>query len=242
MRRITKRAKVLMAGIAVLVVLTVVAMLLWKSVFVVRNVIVEGAVNASDEVIIRASEIDMGGSIWKVDEAALRKALESSGRYALDGIQVELPNTVALFVRERTRDAVVRNGGQYLVLDSDGYVVEVLSSMPAESGIFVNGLEGTSYLLGGRISAPEEKLAAMKCVLEAIRIQAAGAYVSEVNLEDVMSIWITSRTGIRVELGDSLNMEAKVLWMRSVVADLEGQGATGGTLDVSSGTKADYRS
>ena len=52
---------------------------------------------------------------------------------------------------------------------------------------------------------------------------------------------IITRRGIEVRLGNSENMPDKIAWMKSAVADLENRGQNGGVLDVSSGTKADYR-
>ena len=81
----------------------------------------------------------------------------------------------------------------------------------------------------------------MKAAVDAIRNQGAAIYVSELNVDDPLNLWITTRTGIRVELGDAQNMDGKILWLRSAVADLENRGEVKGTLDVSSGTKADFQ-
>lgn len=241
MRRRKNSLRPILTAVAVIAVLAVVGVLLYNWVFVVRNVVIEGMVTVADEEIIRAAHIDMGGSIRSVDPEALKRNLESGGRLALDGVKVKYPNTVILSVRERTRDAMVLNGGRMLILDSDGYVIEVLASVPENAPVYVTGLDGTAYRVGGRITAPEEQLEAMKIVLDALRSQYAAEYVSELNVSDSMALWATSRTGIRVELGDSSEMDSKVLWLRSVVADLESKGETKGTLDVSSGSKADYR-
>lgn len=241
MRRVTRRARLLLSGIVILTILTILAFMLWRNLFVVRNVIIEGTVSASEEELIRAAQIDMGGSIHAIDEDALRQNLNATGRYELMGVNVRMPNTVILSVRERTRDAMVLNGGQILVMDAQGYVIEACSSMPEDGGVYITGLDGTSYRIGGRIAAQEVKLSAMQTVLETVRAQNAGQYVSELSVEDVLNLYITTRTGIRVELGDAENMEGKILWMCSAVADLESRGSTKGTLDVSSGTKADYR-
>jgi len=64
--------------------------------------------------------------------------------------------------------------------------------------------------------------------------------VSELNVQDANSIYIYSRTGMRVELGDASNMERKVIWMAGALQDLESRGEITGRLDVSSGDKADY--
>lgn len=241
MRRKKNKARGMLSALLVIALLAAVSVMIYKWVFVVRNVIIEGSVTVTDEEIIRGAHIDMGGPILKVDEEALRRNLETGGKLALDGVRVQFPNTVVLSVRERTRDAMILNGGRMLIMDSDGYVIEVLPSVPENAPVYVTGLDGTAYHVGGRITAPEDQLEAMKTVLDAVRDQSAAMYINELNVSNVMELWITSRTGIRVELGDSTEMENKILWLRSVVPDLESKGETKGTLDVSSGSKADYK-
>lgn len=238
MRRISKRAIALI--LALLVLLAIAAGLLWLKLFVVRNVVIEGATDISQEEIIRATKIVFGGSIAKVDAEKLRANLESTGVYALDDVTVRYPNTVVLSVRQRTRDATVLNGGQYLVMDSDGYVIETSATLPEDGGVYVYGLGATAYRVGGRITAPEDRLLAMKRALDALREQNAMEYISDLDLSDTAQLWMTTRTGLRVNLGGTENMYDKILWMRAAVSDLEARGEIRGTLDVSSGERADY--
>jgi len=233
------RLRSILAACVIAAVVIVIAVLTMLEVLVIRYVLVDGASAYSDEEIIRAAQIDMGGSIFRVDEEELRFSMSQDGRFALEGVTVEYPDTVILHVRERTKDAVIRSGGQMLVMDSDGYVVEVHSTMPVDCGIYVNGLENGSYRIGMQITAPEEKLQAMKAVTEAIRKQNAFGLVSELNLDDLRNIWMLTRTGIRVELGDMNEMDGKIMWMCSAVADLEKREESG-TLDVSGGDRAFY--
>jgi cell division septal protein FtsQ len=182
----------------------------------------------------------MGGSVFRSDEEGIRNHLESGGRFALDGVRVQYPNTLILSVHERTRDGMVPSSGKILVVDSDGYVVEVSANVPENCGVYVRGLNCTAYNLGRRVTAPEAQLEAMKVLLEAIRTLNAGSYLSEVNVEDPLNLWMVSRTGIKVELGDSTNMNDKIMWACSAIADLESRGQTKGTLDVTSGAMADF--
>ena len=238
MRRISKRAIALI--LALLVLLAIAAGLLWLKLFVVRNVVIEGATDISQEEIIRATKIVFGGSIAKVDAEKLRANLESTGVYSLDDVTVRYPNTVVLSVRQRTRDATVLNGGQYLVMDSDGYVIETSATLPEDGGVYVYGLGATAYRVGGRITAPEDRLLAMKRALDALREQNAMEYISDLDLSDTAQLWMTTRTGLRVNLGGTENMYDKILWMRAAVSDLEARGEIRGTLDVSNGERADY--
>jgi len=232
-----RSAVVVLLAIAVLAVVCGIVM---NTVFVVRNVVIDGTVSVSDEELIRLAQVSLGESIWKVDAEELRQNLESDGRFAMEAVRIEHPNTVVLTVHQRTRDGMVLNGGRILVMDSEGYVIEACNTMPADGGTFVTGLTITSYRIGSRVSSPENQLEAMDSVLSAIRNQGAGALVSELDVSDPLNLVATTRTGIRVLLGDGDNMDKKILWMKSAVTDLESRGEIQGTLDVSSGAKADY--
>ena len=59
-------------------------------------------------------------------------------------------------------------------------------------------------------------------------------------MSDTADLRIVTRTGMTVRLGNFDNMDNKIAWMAGALADLENRGETGGQLDVSSGTKADY--
>lgn len=241
MRRKDNGKKVFVLVIAALAVLAIALGLIWLKVFVVRNVVIEGDVQASHEELVRACKVEFGGHISGVDEDEIRANLESGGKYALDGMRLKYPNTVILSVRERSRDAVIVNGGQYLVLDSDGYVIEQHDVMPENSGVYVYGLNATSYRVGSKINAPMERLNNLKIVLDAVRRQNAAQYISDIDISNAEDIRLTTRTGIVTYLGDLQNMENKMLWLCSAVSDLESRGETRGTLDITSGDKADFR-
>lgn len=241
MRRTADLKRIVLMVAAVAAVFAIVLGVIWQKLFVVRQVVIEGDVQVSQEEIVRAAKVEFGGHISRVNEGALRANLESGGSYALEGVRKKYPNTVILTVRQRTKDAVIVNGGQYLVLDSDGYVIEQHTSMPENSGVYVYGLNATSYRIGSRITAPEDRLAAMKTVLEAVRNANAAQYISDIDISDSEDLRITTRTGIVAQMGDLENLENKMLWLCSAVSDLEARGETRGTLDITSGDKADFK-
>ncbi len=224
----------------VLVCAGILAVILMRGVFVLKNVIIEGTTSFSDNDIIRLGKFEFGQSIGKINADRVRENLESSGKLAVDSVTVEKPSTVRISVHERTGIALVLNGGRILLLDANGYVMESLTEAP-DSGIYVSGLEATSYKIGKQISAPAKKISAMQTMLEAIQSMNAQEYVSEINLNDLLQISVIARNGTIVKFGDVENMNDKVRWMRSAVADLENRGERGGTLDVSSATRADYQ-
>ena len=231
--------RLIAAGSIAAVALAVVFILI-NYVFVIQSVEVNGSGDIPAEDVIRLSGVRFGARMKSIDEAYLRDNVESDGRLALESIEWVYPNRLILNVRQRTPDAMAIQSRKVLLMDSDGYVISISDQLPDVSVPYVTGMQITSYSLGRQIQTDEECLAAMKAVVEAVKAQNAGQYVSEVSVQDPKDIRIITRTGMYVLLGDGQNMDNKIIWMVSAVQDLESRGEISGTLDVSSGTKADY--
>lgn len=226
----------------VLALVVLIGVLLLRFVFVVRNVEVQGISDAvSPESVVRTARVGFGTSVFSIDEDSIRRRIDSTGNLKLEGVDIRYPHTVRISVRERSRAAMVLHMGKIRVLDEDAYVIESVDEVPDMDLIYVSGLSIQNYETGEQLRADSEQIAAYCAAVQAIKEHAAGVYVSELMLENPDEITIITRTGITVELGDASNMSDKIAWMKSAVADLEGRGESGGTLDVRSGTKADYR-
>ena len=240
MRRKKRRRSIGPWVASILLLAAAVLFLLWKVVFVVRDVQVVGSGSLSAEDVLRVSGIRLGARLNAVDEEHVRECVESDGRLAFVSLERRLPNRLILTVRQRSRDAVVLQGGKVLVVDSDGYVVEVTDRLP-ESGIpYVTGLKPSSYQLGRQLDTADGRVACLKAILEAAKARGASAYIAEIDVTRTNNLRVITRTGLTVILGDSGNMENKMTWMAGAVADLEARGETTGRLDVASGNKADY--
>ena len=235
-----RRKNILPAVILAAILAIAVYLLLDNYVFVVRDIEVIGAQTMGAEDVIRLAQLPIGKPLRQVREEKVRRALESTGRVALESLQTKLPNRVLLTVRERRQAALVQNAGQVLALDSDGVVIAQYQSVPEESSVYVTGLNVRHFALGSQIGGDSQAVEDMVAVLRALQAVDAEALVSELNVADSQQLYFYSRTGIQVMLGSNDNMERKLQWMKSALLDLEGRGETRGRLDVSSGNKADF--
>lgn len=234
-----RRRGIRIAVIAV-AVLALAAVILLRHVFVVRSVQVIGDVSVSDEEVVRTARINFGSSILLVDADAVRRSIDATGTICLDELRIRYPNTVELTVRERRRSAMILNMGKIRILDEAGYVVESMEEVPDTDLIYVSGMRTVECATGAQMRAADGQVEAYCEVMGAIEAQSARMYVSELDLSDPKALRIITRTGIVVELGDATSMQDKIAWMKGAVADLERRGEGGGTLDVRSGSKADY--
>ena len=235
-----KKRKILVLTALIAALALGVYLLLANAVFIVRDVRVEGNVNIDSDSIIRAAQLPLGKPMREVSEEKTRAALESGGLVELVGLEKRYPDQVVLNVRERECEAVVSYAGVILTMERDGTVIEQLDALPETDAVYVTGLTVTAFRPGEVISATASQLEAMVTTLEALYENGATGYVSELNVSVPNDIYLYSRTGMRVDLGNSEGMGDKVIWMTGALRDLESRGETGGRLDVSSGDKADY--
>lgn len=242
MRRKKRKRQSIWPRLAAVAVLALALwLLLTNVVFVIRNVLIDGAGEIPPEDVLRLSGIRLGSPMGRVNEDEVHLAVESDGRLAYVGLEKRYPNGLLLKVRLRSHDAVVLQGGKVLVLDSDGYVAQVADHMPEEQIPYVSGLRASYNLLGRQVDTADGRCAAMSAILKALKARGATQYASEISVEDIEDLRIISRTGITVLLGNAENMSDKIAWMAGALADLEARGETSGRLDVVGGVKADFR-
>ena len=235
-----KKRKILVLTALIAALALGVYLLLANAVFIVRDVRVEGNANIDSDSIIRAAQLPLGKPMREVSEEKARAALESGGLVELVGLEKRYPDQVVLNVRERECEAVVSYAGVILTMERDGTVIEQLDALPETDAVYVTGRTVTAFRPGEVSPAPASQLEAMGTTLEALYENGATGYVSELNISVPNDIYLYSRTGMRVDLGDRENMGNKVVWMVGALRDLESRGETTGRLDVSSGDKADY--
>lgn len=228
--------------IATALLLPVLVCMLLRFVFVVRDVQVEGNTGPlSGESVVRAAGAGFGRSIFRVDEEKIASSVNSLGLVQATDVSIRYPDTVRITVQERNKVAMALHMGRMRILDENGCVVESFAEVPDADLIYVSGMRIQGCTTGEVIRAESGQLSAYLDIIHALRQHGASIYVSELNLGNISDIRIITRTGITVKLGSAAKAADKIAWMKSAVADLEKRGEAGGTLDVSSGTKADYR-
>lgn len=230
----------IIGALIILAALIAIAVFLDTTVFAVRDFVVVGVEGEAAQNVVRVSGVKMGSRIRKVDCARALHNVEQSGEYRCLGVTTELPDTVRIEVEARVCVAATEINGNLAQLDQDGYVIRVGQEMP-ENALYVTGLSARDAVPGTLLSTDASKLAILADLVDALNVSGAWDYVSEFNAEDQKDLYIYSRTGMIVHLGDGERLESKLVWMKAALADLEASGRTSGHLDVSSGRQADYR-
>ena len=227
-------------AVVLLCMLLVIGILLAQTVFVVKRVEVIGNSAYRSEDVIRASGIQFGKPLSKVDAEEVSKSVNATGHFRFEKVERVFPNKVRLHITERKAAGMILHVGSILVMDKDGCVMEVRNQVPNEDLIYVSDLGVEHYRVGSVAYGDDARMRSYAAVMDAIEHHGAGRLVSEINFLNNNDIRIITRTGVTVCIGNSEKARDKIAWMKAVVADLEQRGERGGMLDVSSATKADY--
>jgi len=210
-------------------------------IFVLNEVRVEGNETYSDAQIVAISGLEQGKSIFEVNENEIARLFSASTEVKLLDVQVSLPDTVTLTVKERYPRAAVNCAGVILIVDEEGQIMDRMDSVPESGVIVVSGLNVSVSAQGRTIeTAKKWQLSDMNAVITALDARGMLPLMSELNLADRFNIYLVARTGVQIMLGDEENIEAKLVWAQAVLETLTQEGVRRGVLDVSTGKNAVY--
>ena len=226
-------------ALAALILLTGLIFWLWSCVFVLRSVVVQGS-SLDAETIIAAAGVTQGESVFSLDEAAVRSGVDALGTVCLAEYRLTLSGRLLLRVRDREPAAMLPYEGKLLLIDGEGYSIELVEDAPDTDLLYLSGVEVADFYAGQAVEDGEGRMALCRRIFAALDEMHATMYVSEIDLRDPSTPCIITRSGILVELGDDAELEEKLALAKAAVADLEARSACSGRLRIESGVRAEY--
>jgi cell division septal protein FtsQ len=214
------------------------------NVYVIQSVTVEGDMGAyTPAEVVACCGVHSGQSVFYVDQLKIAQALSQQLHLELDAVEVKYPNKLILSVHPRAPRAALSILGMLLMVDKDGLVLEASSQLDTRLQIpVVTGMEDVAWNMGRTVIPKDEaQLQAVHDVLNELELQLVITRASELNVAKLDNLYLITREGMKVELGDRSDMERKIGLMRAVLAELAKASVYTGSLDVSSGTVADYQ-
>lgn len=198
------------------------------------NVQVKGGGSFSRETVIALAGLDQPVSYFAVSGEKVAKGVESNRYLMFLSMEKIFPNQVILTVRERVPVARVQEMSADYYLDAEGMVLErgSVSAQVQDSVVMVTGLKPKELRLGQIMTTAtaDHKTAYLTLFSELLQ-QNWLSQVSELNLSDPANLYLMTRDGYFVRLGDVTDMRAKIGTVRAVVAKLREMGETEGILE-----------
>jgi cell division protein FtsQ len=195
--------------------------------FQVKEISVRGLKELTQKDILASADIKSTQNILAVNKDAVIRRVCANQWVENVYVGRELPGKLVLEVKERTPLALVKQAGDFYLMDVKGFVFKKLSKgdevdLPVITGIADNEQIKSPLILSA--------LNLLRTVSKSGEYSYLGA-ISEINIDNVFGISLISETGLFLKLGTE-GFENKLKKLKPVLADLENRGMKPGSLCV----------
>ncbi len=196
----------------------------------------------TQEEIIKASNLRYGDNIFTCDKKTAEENIEKQLPYIQDAkIEIKIPNTLVINVVEAEPAFAIKEDNEYTIINEFGKVLEFSYENEYEAQLVVTP-EITKKILGEEIEFEENYVIDMIREIKG----SADAYklmeIIEINVSDVKNIYVNYQNRIKIDLGDQLDLDYKMLTAHEII-EQKLSANDKGRLDVSTcnvGIKASY--
>lgn len=231
------------AKAALLSLLTVLAatVFLFGGLFRIRTIEVKGNRLFSADDVIREAGLHYGDGSFSVNENRVKDALEENHYLQFVAMEKRMPGTLILTVRERQAQVNVHVQGHTYLMDEEGMVLEESTEGLVASLPLVTGVQARSAMVGKMIvPGNEDQLTVFQMLMDELIQQGYLKDVAELKVSDPESLYMLTRDGYTIHLGDGEQLRAKIGTARAVVAKLKEMNHQGGVIDASVPAVATY--
>ena len=211
MRRKRKIKKAIMSLVLAAAILSVGIVLVFSLFFKINTVTIVGKSVYKPEKIWEKSGITGGDNLFRVDEEELSNILSTQLPYIKNAtIKRELPDTLVIEIESTEAVACIENGKTYIILDSQGKVLEKAAAELKETLPIIRNVSAKTVEEGSVIELKNAKRnEALPQLLSAIEASELDS-LTEIDLNNVNDIKIKYDDRIVLKVGNLTNLEKKL--------------------------------
>ena len=225
----------LVLGVAVL--LMTVTILFASPIFSVQEIRVTGNSRVSSEEIIRLSGVETGMNRFSLNVDEVTERVQSNHYLICDLVHMPEWNTVEIRVREREVVSVIEYNGLMYYADNRGMILEEFANrenLPMSEKILVVGLNIRRCDVGRKVTLSDpSQLDVYNDILVELKVMSALDMIEELDMSSMESIFLATRDGYSVRLGDGTDIHRKIRSMLLTLDAVRGGEDGVGTIDVS---------
>lgn len=227
----------LTALLVVLVMSGIAALLMSKSLFVVRTIQVEGAKTVSVQDVIVQSGLRQGESVFTIDREKLSRNINAHKLLYFESMDIRFPSTVILHVREREACAQIEYLGFMYAIDETGRVLSKSADLDAETSLpLIEGASIVSLIEGGDARFVEDnQMKNAQDLLMALETANLLLRTDVLNVSDAENLYIMTREGCKIELGDASKLDVKLAIAQAILRDQGDSNLSNAKIDVATG-------
>ena len=193
----------------------------------VREISVRGVKELTEKDILAMAKIRPRSNILAVNTDAVARRIAVNPWVKQIYVGRELPNRLVLDVRERTPIVLVKQGGNFYLMDAGGFVFKKLSKTDEVDLAILTGVNLQDKAQSALLSEALKLLETLSTDDQHANL----GTVSEIHIDKVFGLSILTDKGLHLKLGRD-NFAGKVRQLDIVLADLEKRGMKNGHLFV----------
>lgn len=207
----------------------------------VAEIQVTGTTRYDGADIVETSGIETGDNMFMINKFEVAERILNEYPY-IEQIKIrrKLPDTFTFEITERVPVAYIEISGSRWIMDSNGYLLEQLSTDAKTELPKVSGCIPGEPKIGEKLALEDEdRFTALREVLTAVRRTDMGAAVARIEVDKLYDIRIIYGNRFIVSLGDATSLPKKIEMLRAVISELTDFDK--GTIDVSAVKEARFK-
>ncbi len=193
----------------------------------VKEISVRGVKELTEKDILTMAKIQPRANILSVNTDAVTRRITANPWVKSVYVGRELPDRLVLDVRERAPIALIKEAGNFYLMDGEGYIFKKLSKGDEVDLAIITGVNIQSKAQSALLP---EALKLLETLSNTDQYAFLGT-VSEIHINEVFGLSILTDKGLHLKLGRD-NFAGKLHQLHIVMADLEKRGMKDGHLFV----------
>lgn len=215
--KLQKKAKSHVGFLSFLLVITIICFFLTSPIFAIEGISVSGNEKVTSDEIISTSGIIYGENIMKIDKFSIIDKISKIPYIKDIAIKRNWPNQVNMIVEEKVPISEVTFYGSKLLLDEEGYVLEVVTDNLETNLVVLEGISAKSITTGEKLQCAEKEI--LESYLEILKIFDNNDMLKEAQKLTIKNkdVLVHLAKGHVVNLNDTENLQYKILLLKEII-------------------------
>lgn len=207
-----KRSGVVWILIIILLIIGAQSFLLFTPFFNIKYINVSGQQKIAIKKIIELSGIYCGQNMFKISLLKAEQQVKNGEPY-IEKVKMKrvLPDCIRIDVSERVPVGSVGYMGAYILVDKNGYALEIVTEIKDKKIVELRGITLNKVTIGKKISEGEmDKLKTSLCMLELLEKNNLIAKVKYIDVKDIKNVimFVDNRLDVKIGSAEELSSAA----------------------------------
>lgn len=226
----------------VLLMIVSFAFIVRSAVFTIRNIRVIGTHDVTWQQVALSAGLSPSSNYFRIKESYIKAGINNNRYLIYQRMQKVFPNTLIIYVKERLPVASIHYIGISYTMADDGLILSKSKKESNHRLMTVSGLALRDIREGKLpLSTKSGQIETCISLVNELHDQNFDDHVLDINMSEPSRIYLTTRDGFSIHMGDGKFLRAKIATIRAVIEELRKRQYQGGVIEATVPGEATYR-